>query len=109
MVSFYSELKDVTTDQVQSTIDAFGSIIEAYNDFYDSISDLDSTVDINAAIQRFGNSLGIRNQTVTVNNEPINVTVNLNVTMDADDIATVLTRPERGNNRLVRASGVGPS
>jgi hypothetical protein len=106
MVSFYSELKDVTTDQVQSTIDAFGTIIEAYNDFYESISDLDSAVDINAAIERFGNSLGIRNQTVSVNNEPISVTVNLNVTMDAEDIAHVLTSQRRGRSSLVTAGQV---
>jgi uncharacterized protein YoxC len=76
--------------QVETTINTFSGIVEAYNDFYDSISDL-GEIDINAAIQRLGSSLGIRNQEVTVRNEPINVTINLNVTMDADEIATTLT------------------
>ena len=108
ITDFYGEVASFNDDQVGDTVATFESIVTAYNEFYRNISNLETSVDMNAALGRFAGSLGIQNETVSIENHPVNVTVNLNVTMDAADIATVLSSDSVGSNRLLRATGVNP-
>lgn len=48
-------------------------------------------IDIDAKLGQIAEGLGIDNGTLTVRQEAMNVTINLNVTMDADDVRAAIT------------------
>lgn len=93
---------DYTTDQIETTIGAFRSIVEGYNDIVDILQDF-GEIDINEEIDTFAGNIGVRNASVTVRRDPVNVTINLNVRMDADQIANVLTG-DRNSTFTVRTN-----
>jgi hypothetical protein len=108
--SFEDTLLGFTNNRVASTVAALDNVVEAYNKFYTSIESFNSTIDIDASVKRFADALSVNNGNVTVRPDAnFNVTINLNVTMDADDIATVLSDKTRGANRLIRAQDTRPS
>jgi len=72
---------------------------------YAELNNLLATIgplDISARLQEFGDNMALTSETITVENKPINVTVNLNVTMDADQLSLAMSdskRP-RGTNTI---------
>jgi hypothetical protein len=67
---------------------------------YAELNELLATIgplDINGNLNRFGESMAITTDTITIENKPINITVNFNVTMNADDIALAIS--DKGTNR----------
>ena len=75
-------------------------VIRAIAENYNAINNLlESTpvIDMTASLNRFGTNMSIGQETVSIQNKPINITVDLHVTMDADAIATSLARNGRRN------------
>ena len=62
-------------------------------------------VDMTASLTTFGNNMSIGTQTVRIQNKPINITVDLHVTMSADAIATSLAKPGRKNRVALSTKG----
>ena len=47
-------------------------------------------IDLAAEVERVADQLVVKNKTVQVQNKPVNITVNLAVTMEAEDVARAL-------------------
>ena len=60
-------------------------------------------IEIEATLEKFGKNMRIATENVTIQNKPINITVELNVTMNADQIAAALSK-KAGRKNVVALS-----
>lgn len=88
--SLERNLSNINMDMITSTIENFEKVVSAINDFKQFINGTEP-FDVGVELQNFANGFGVRNPQVTVNREALQLTINLNVTMSANDIAAVLT------------------
>lgn len=75
-----------TTDAVV----ALAAIRDNYNEIQSILNTIDP-IDLSAQINDLGANMAIKSETISVENKPIEITVNLSVTMDANSIATALS------------------
>jgi hypothetical protein len=98
--------------QVETVVTAVRVVAQGVEEFRALISNLDD-IDVIAELQQIGRTLGVDNGTVTVKTEPLNLTVNFQIRMDAEKVAAVLTGepqtvvPLTGDNRLARVGSIG--
>jgi len=79
-------MMDFTADSVAESV---GAAITAYNQTGIELARI-RHFDINAVMEDVGTALSVRRQQVTVEDNGISIVMNLNVTMEADDVANVL-------------------
>lgn len=98
--------------QVETVVTAVRVVAQGVEEFRAMMNNLDD-IDVIAELQQIGRTLGVDNGTVTVNTEPLNLTVNFQIRMDAEKVAAVLTGepqtvvPLTGDNRLARVGSIG--
>lgn len=83
---------------IKSMVDEYSLISEIMNDM--------TPVNLMAKLNEFGQNLAITSENLVIENKPINVTVNLSVSMNANNIASALSNPNittRGT--LAKAGG----
>ena len=90
---------------VARTLGTIQNIVGNYNAI-SSLLEATSPIDVNARISEFGANMSISQDSVTIENKPINITVNFNVTMDADRMALSLSN-ENGRSNSVQLSRRG--
>jgi hypothetical protein len=69
--------------------DAINVVQEAQNNIHEILNNL-APIDLDATMSRTAEELAVKNKTVQIQHKPVKITVNLNVTMAAEDIATAL-------------------
>ena len=93
LATFGVSLTAITTGFVnhtqESVAQSVGSAVSAYNQAGIELAKL-RIFDINAVMEDVGAALSVRRQQVTVEDNGITIQMNLNVTMEADDLAEVL-------------------
>jgi hypothetical protein len=68
---------------------AISAVQEAQNNIHEILNNL-APIDLDAVISRTADELAVKNKTVSIQHKPVTITVNMNVTMSAEDIATAL-------------------
>ena len=68
---------------------AINAVQEAQNNIHEILNNL-KPIDLDAVITRTAEQLSVKNKTVQIQHKPVKITVNLNVTMAAEDVATAL-------------------
>lgn len=91
---------DLTT-QVENAVKVVTELAKNYQQIQDLLS-ATNPVDITAKLNKFGETMAISTEKIQIENKPINIQVNLSITMDADEIAYGLsdTRRPTGKNTL---------
>ena len=105
------------SNQIQPELQSrFNTAAQATTDMltnYAELNNLLATIgplDIQGNLTRFGEAMAISTDTITIENKPINITVNFNVTMDANALSLAMSdsaRPAGSNTiQLSRKGGV---
>jgi len=89
---FMGVVKGLKTDAVTNVVDQFAHVLEEMEYMHDTLATGIPTIDLGGVLNAFGENMSISTEKVTVNNKPINVTVNLSLSMDADEIAQGLSK-----------------
>ena len=79
-------LVDAVVGPITSTVD---SLLGAQNTIHEVLNNL-KPIDLAAEVERVADQLVVKNKTVKVQSKPVNITVNLAVTMEAEDVARAL-------------------
>jgi NACalpha-BTF3-like transcription factor len=99
--------------EIQQRFIAASTAVRAMLENYAELNNLLATIgplDIEANLTRFGQSMAVSTDTINIENKPINITVNFNVTMDANQIALALSDASRpGGSNTVQLSRQGGS
>ena len=77
---------DAVIDPISQAID---TVMQAQNNVHEILNAL-RPIDLDATITRVGEELAVKNKTVAIQHKPVNVTVNLNVTMSAEEVAEAM-------------------
>lgn len=97
--------------QVEMVVTAVRVVAQGVEEFRALMNNLDD-IDVIAELQQIGRTLGVDNGSVTVKTEPLNLTVNFQIRMDADKVAAVLANEPtviaiENGGALARASSIG--
>lgn len=95
-----------TVDRVLHTVDMISEIVENYNEINDLLANIDP-INLDARIDRLGQNMSLSRETITVRNKPINITVNLGLSMDAHQIATQLSKKRNGKSSVALSYRAG--
>ena len=110
-INIVSKIKDYAT-KIQETAefstqgfanDIF-AIVESVNQSIEALNSVGS-INANVALDNFAQAIGVGKGTVTVTNEPVNITMHVNVTMDADKVGKVLVDRSVMTTPLATAGG----
>lgn len=88
MSSQISSLKSGLSTDIAAVI---GEMVKQANDLDDAMSNI-GDVNISASLDKVGRALGIDNKKFTIENKALSINVNLHVTMDAKELATIITQ-----------------
>jgi hypothetical protein len=88
MSSQVSSLKSGLSTDIAAVI---GEMVKQANDLDTAMSNI-GDVNISTSLDKVGKALGIDNKKFTIENKGLNINVNLNVIMDAKELATILTQ-----------------
>ena len=86
------EVGNVMDAAVEGPLAAVGGLIERANQVKELLNNVGGNINLRADIQNLANAIGIDKETFTINNDPVQITINLDLKMDADQIATRLSR-----------------
>ena len=89
---FITAMKTVKTDSVTAAVDSFIDVITEMQYLHDTLAVGIPSIDLGGVLNKFGENMSISSEKITVNNKPINITVNLSLTMDADEITMGLAK-----------------
>jgi hypothetical protein len=103
-------LGDDGAERIATVVETYGKVAQGIADVYNAFASI-GDIDISRQMDLIGSRFGIENGTVTVEAEAVNVTVNLNVTMDANRVAEVLANSQVVTNgrALATQSSVAPN
>ena len=90
------------TSTISSSMNTATEVVKAVAENFNEISNLLTTlpaIDMSASLNKFGKNMAISTEKIEVQNKPINITVNLGITMDANDIAYSLSNESRRNGK----------
>ena len=99
---------DNITKELAGKVNASTKVVKAMVKNFNEINKLLAkapAVNMTAALNTFGENMSIGTETVRIQNKPINITVDLHVTMSADAIATSLAKPGRKNRVALSTKG----
>ncbi len=90
-----------------TVVKAAQGLVESYNATYAALSTLtQAPMDLDIKLQTFADAMGMDSSTFTIDNEKLNFTVNVNVTMDAEKLSDTLTdKPTMGKKTMKLAAG----
>jgi NACalpha-BTF3-like transcription factor len=93
------------TDTISASMNTATTVVKAIAENFNEISNLLNTlpsIDMEATLTKFGKNMSVGHEQIKVQNKPINISVNLAITMDANDIAYNLSNAKRpqGKNTL---------
>ena len=105
----------ITEAQLDSTLNTIKGVAETYNEIYEIFNNL-GAANIDVALDNFADAVGTGRSAISIHHQPVTVTVNVNVRMDANQIASVLTGDSSistrtinsPTGRLARISDVSP-
>jgi len=99
---------DITTT-MNTAVNVVQSIADNFNEINDILKEL-PMIEIDASLNEFGRNMRVATKSIKIQNKPVNIKVDLNVTMNANDIALNLSDVKRPNGQhtisLSRRSGV---
>jgi hypothetical protein len=86
---------------MNSAVNVVQSLADNFNEINDILEDL-PMIEIDAALNEFGKNMRVATKNIKIQNKPVNIQVNLNVTMNANDIALQLSDSARptGKNTI---------
>lgn len=89
-LSYYQNAAGLA-QQDTPVVTAIAGMIREANAINETVSHLDS-IDLKANLQKLGDRLGLSNQQFQLKQSAVNLVINLNVTMDAADVAEVVSK-----------------
>jgi hypothetical protein len=93
MPAVMTSLEQLPLEWTASAITPLVELITAFNEIDAILANLEP-IDIAGTLQQVGDALKVSNETVQIDRGNVHVRVNLNVTMNADDLAAVLVQKE---------------
>ena len=90
------------SETVSASMNTATAVVKAVAENFNEISNMLSTlptINMEASLNKFGENMSVGHEQIQVQNTPINITVNLGITMDANDIAYSLSNESRRNGR----------
>ena len=107
--SFKAAVQSIKVDGIKPALDAVKNMIKLVNDLDSALADGNlNKVDVKAKLANVANAVGLGGKaTYTVTSKPVNITVNMTVTMNVDDIeqAMVMRANSVIRDRLNFATG----
>lgn len=88
---------DITTT-MNSAVNVVQSIADNFNEINDILKDL-PMIEIDASLNEFGRNMRVATKNIKIQNKPVNIKVDLKVTMNANDIALQLSDSARPNGK----------
>ncbi len=89
-----------------ASIAAVETMILEYNELNNLLATLDP-IDMEANLRTFGDNMALTTESITIDHKPINITVSLNVSMNADDIALAIGKDSASRQNVVTLSKKG--
>ena len=87
-----TRLADISFNEIFGAVANLRMVAAAYGEIGDIVrGSLSDPIEVAAGIERIGDALGVRNGRLEINREALQVTINLNVTMDTDDVRAAIT------------------
>jgi len=106
--TFSEGMKNMEGVAESNLVTNFQLIIEEMAMIHDILQYDMPSLDLVGVLDQFGQNMSISSETISVNNKPINITVNLSLSMDADEIAQGLSkRKGKYSVALSRSNGEG--
>ena len=94
---------NVMREAADGPLEAVFDVVKKADEVRKLINRTGNNLNLRADIHNLANAIGIDNETFTIENEPIHFTINLDLKMDADQIATRLSRTSE--YQTVRVTG----
>lgn len=87
--------------QAEASVKAVSDMVAKYQELEKLLSTT-KPIDIGVKLKEFGKNMALSSEKIQIENKPINITVNLSITMDADEIAYGLSNTKRptGQNTI---------
>lgn len=82
-----TQLANINTNIRERILTPVKDMVQAYNDFSRELQNINSGTPLQVSLDNLGSSLGAA-QSMTVRNAAVNATINVNVTLDTDQITT---------------------